>query len=229
MLRSIFSDLLVLLLLCLTSCSDSKANNTATIQATTYTVTSNISEETTTGETTQQTEEYTSSTFEKSSISEVVISFDYQRGTTIASNQVAVWIEDKEGKLVKTLYVCDFTAARRGFESRDMTLSEWVKAAVPSDMSDDEIDAVSSATLGTGTHSFSWDLTDENGKRVIDGVYTVKVEGTLYWESNILFSSQVDIGSPISGDYEVTAIRSEPDTQENMDMIDNVRIDMVSK
>ncbi|MBQ6660949.1 MAG: DUF2271 domain-containing protein [Lachnospiraceae bacterium] len=156
------------------------------------------------------------------------MSFDYQRGTTLASNQVAVWIENAEGELVKTLYVSDFTAARRGYESRDMALSKWVKTAVPSDMSDDEIDAVSSATLGTGSHSFPWDLTDENGDRVPDGVYTVKVEGTLYWESNILFSSQVDIGSPISGDLAVTEIRSEPDTQENADMIDNVHIYVVS-
>ncbi|MBQ7186198.1 MAG: DUF2271 domain-containing protein [Ruminococcus sp.] len=156
------------------------------------------------------------------------MSFDYQRGTTIASNQAAVWIENTEGELVKTLYVSDFTAARRGYENRDMALSEWVKTAVPSDMTDDEVDAVSSATLGTGSHSFSWDMTDENGERVPDGVYTVKVEGTLYWESNILFSSQVDIGSPISGELAVTENRSEPDTQENADMIDNVRIYVMS-
>lgn len=228
MLRNAFTDLLVLLLLCLTSCSDSAVNDSVTNQETTATVSTTLSEETTIGETTQQTEEQTSSTVEKQSISEVVISFDYQRGTTIASNQVAVWIENTEGELVKTLYVSDFTAARRGYESRDMTLSEWVKTAVPSDMSDDDIDAVSSATLGTGSHSFSWDLTDENGERVPDGVYTVKGEGTLYWESSILFSSQVDICSPISGDLTVTEIRSEPDTQENADMIDNVRIYVVS-
>ena len=228
MLKNAFTDLLVLPLLCLTSCSDSAVNNSVTNQETTATVSTTLSEETTIGETTQQTEEQTSSTFEKQSISEVVISFDYQRGTTLASNQVAVWIENAEGELVKTLYVSDFTAARRGYESRDMTLSEWVKTAVPSDMSDDDIDAVSSATLGTGSHSFAWDLTDENGERVPDGGYTVKVEGTLYWESSILFSSQVDIGSPIFGDLTVTEIRSEPDTQENAEMIDNVRIYVVS-
>lgn len=228
MLKNAFTDLLVLLLLCLTSCSDSTVSSPVTEQESTTAVTSTIAEETTTAETIPQTEEQTSSDVQNQSISEVIISFDYQRGTTIASNQAAVWIENTEGELVKTLYVSDFTAARRGYENRDMALSEWVKTAVPSDMTDDEIDAVSSATLGAGSHSFSWDMTDENGERVPDGVYTVKVEGTLYWESNILFSSQVDIGSPISGELAVTENRSEPDTQENADMIDNVRIYVMS-
>ena len=53
-------------------------------------------------------------------ISEIAITFDYTRGTTIASNQTAIWIEDANGTIVKMLYVSNFTATRRGYENRDI-------------------------------------------------------------------------------------------------------------
>lgn len=43
-------------------------------------------------------------------INKIEISFDYTRMSTHASNQIAVWVEDKSGQLIKTIYVSDFTA-----------------------------------------------------------------------------------------------------------------------
>ena len=51
-------------------------------------------------------------------ISGVDISFDYKRISGWASNQMALWVEDRSGNAVRTLYVSDFTGARRGSAPR---------------------------------------------------------------------------------------------------------------
>ncbi len=55
-------------------------------------------------------------------IDSIEISFVFNRMPTIASNQFAVWIENSNGEMIQTLYVTDFTAKRRGYEKRDMSL-----------------------------------------------------------------------------------------------------------
>lgn len=157
------------------------------------------------------------------------ITFDYTSGTTHASNQTAIWIEDSEGNIVKNLYVSNFTASRRGYRQRENALSHWGSVADPEAMTDEEIDAVSSATFRTGAQSVTWDFTDDNGHIVADGIYTIKVEGTLYWSSNILYSAEIDLSDLTESELEVAAIRSEPETAENADMIENVRISIIPK
>ena len=99
-----------------------------------------------------------------------------------------------------------------------------VKSAEPDKMSDSEIDAISGATPNSGRLEYQWDLTDNTGKRIEIGVYTVKLEATLYWSSNVLYSAQIDLSQPISGELETTKNRSEPDNTENQDMITNVKM-----
>jgi len=158
----------------------------------------------------------------------VEISFDFERMSTLASNQVAVWVEDANRELVRTILVTNFTAARRGYRNRNMSLSHWVSAAEPEKMSDDQIDILSSATPGTGHLVCSWDLTDQNGSRVPDGVYTVYVEGTLFWESNVLFSASFDTRSTEPKELTVEMMRSDPDSSENETMLGNVRISVLA-
>ena len=159
----------------------------------------------------------------------VQISFDYHRMSTIASNQFAIWVEDDAGNLVKTLYVTDFAGARRGYEKRDMSLSRWVKAADPARMTDDELDAVSGATPQQGTLTYTWDLTDDSSNPVTDGVYHIFVEGSLYWESSILFSAEIDLNHPESGALSVTEERNQPEQAENADMISNMEVIMMAQ
>ena len=154
----------------------------------------------------------------------ITVSFDYKRMNTMASNQFAIWVEDSDGKVVKTITVTDFTAARGGYLDRSDTLSSWVKSAEPDKMSDSEIDAVSGATPNSGRLEYQWDLTDNTGKRIESGVYTVKLEATLYWSSNVLYSAQIDLSQPISGELVTTEKRSKPDNMENQDMITNVKM-----
>ncbi|MQM73311.1 MAG: DUF2271 domain-containing protein [Eubacteriaceae bacterium] len=91
-------------------------------------------------------------------------------------------------------------------------------------MSDDALDAVSSATLQDGHHSFVWDLTDSKGKALPQGQYTVKVEGTLYWGSNVVYSGTVDTGKAQNGAITVQKKRSEPNNTRNADMIQHVKM-----
>ena len=156
----------------------------------------------------------------------IEISFTYQRGTTIASNQLAVWVEDAESAVVKTLLVTDFTAGRRGYRNRTMSLPVWVAAADPESMTDAEIDTVSGATPGQGELVYVWDFTNQSGERVPDGIYTVHVEGTFYWESDVLYTSVIDttnLGNEIPVEIERTA----PDTHENENMISDVTIKVI--
>ena len=158
-----------------------------------------------------------------SDVSRVNIAFDYAHMPTIASNQIAIWAEDSNGRIVKTLLVTDFTAKRRGYRNREMTLSGWVSAAEPDEMSDAQIDAISSATPGSGHLEYTWDLTDEDGDRVPDGIYTLNLEGTLFWESDVQFKTVINTGRSQSGELQTEIIRNEPENHENEDMITDVR------
>ena len=157
-------------------------------------------------------------------INKVEVSFDYTRMSTHASNQIAVWVEDESGQIIKTVYVSDFTAARRGYENRENALNHWVMAADPAAMSDDEIDAMSSATPQTGNIRFEWNLTDEAGNRVPDGRYFIKAEGALYWSSNVLYMGEIVLPGTVPGELDIQIKRSEPENTENENMIQNVRM-----
>lgn len=159
----------------------------------------------------------------KDTVDSVTVSFDYSRAPTHASNQIAIWVEDENGSLVKTVFVTDFTAARRGYLNRKDALSHWVGIANPDNMSDSELDAVSSATPAEGELSYIWDMTNDNSERVQDGRYTICLEITLFWTSNMLYTAEINTTDPISGDLEFTETRSEPDNTQNADMIQNVK------
>ena len=156
----------------------------------------------------------------------IEISFAYQRGTTIASNQLAVWAEDADGTVVKTLLVTDFTAGRRGYRNRTMSLPVWVAAADPESMTDEEIDMVSGATPGQGELVYVWDFTNQSGERVPDGIYMVHVEGTFYWESDVLYTAVIGITNP-GNEIPVEMERTAPDIHENENMITEVYVKVI--
>ena len=156
----------------------------------------------------------------------IEICFIYQRGTTIASNQLAVWVEDADGAVVKTLMVTDFTAGRRGYRDRTMSLPAWVAAADPESMTDEEIDTVSGATPGQGELVYVWDFTNQSGGRVPEGIYTVHVEGTFYWESDVLYTAVINTTNP-GNEVPVEMKRTAPDDHQNEDMITEVQIRVI--
>lgn len=123
----------------------------------------------------------------------VTVSYDLHRMPTIASNQMAVWIEDGDGKFVKTLYVTWFTG-KGGYERRPDCLPLWRKSAGVDGPPTAEVDAVTRATQHPGRHSLVWDCTDDAGRPVAPGKYIYKVEGTLFWTKEILWTGEIAVG-----------------------------------
>lgn len=156
----------------------------------------------------------------------LTVELDFQRSSTSASNQYAVWIENDTGELVKTLYVSRFTA-NGGYAQREDSIPTWVAKAAPGQMEDTEIDAITSATPQSGVQSYQWDGTDETGAAVPDDDYHVYVEGTLYWTSRALFSGIVHWGGE-SQSIEMTASYTEPENGQNREMLTDVSAAYVS-
>jgi len=88
--------------------------------------------------------------------------------------QTAVWIEDKDGNFVKTIYVSGFSGHAK---EREVRLPKWANSSKFVD-----VDAVTGASINLGHHIYVWDLKDSLGRRVKAGKYVVKVEGA-YWPS----------------------------------------------
>ena len=117
------------------------------------------------------------------------VSFNYQKQAGPGSNQYAVWIENEKGEVVKTLFVTSFTTKgrvrgneqpMRGYVKRPNCVPTWVKTVKAESLSDQQLDAVTGATpQANGKQTFTWDFTDQQGKKVKDGNYCVKVEATL--------------------------------------------------
>ena len=124
---------------------------------------------------------------------EVVISFEYTRQSGPASNQHAVWIEDMEGNLIKSLFASRWTA-NGGFRTRPDSIALWTEIADPANMETADIDAIAGVTPRAGLQSYTWDLTDLNGETVLKGDYRFFVEGTLRWKNFVLISGVIRIG-----------------------------------
>lgn len=158
----------------------------------------------------------------------VSITFDTTHMNTPASNQYAVWVEDSDGNLIRTIYVSDFTGNRRGYERRKDALKNWVAKADPQNISDAEMNAISGSTPEDGSHTFAWDLKDNDGNMVPAGIYQIRVEGTLYWSGNVVYTGFFDTEHP-EKKISVSEERSEPDNHTNETMITNVEMKGIGK
>lgn len=151
----------------------------------------------------------------------VDVSLNFKRMVGFASNQFAVWIEDSNGKYLKTVYATRWTADG-GWEPRPLSLAMWVESSNLPDMDLDKVDAFSSATPSPGEQTYTWDCTDDNGKVVSNGVYFVKVEGTLRNENVSIFTAKVTVGGPDSEAQIETEFLG--DETKDRDMLTDVRV-----
>ena len=127
-----------------------------------------------------------------------------------------------DGNVVKTLFVTNFTS-NGGYAVRGDSIPTWVAHAKPSDMDKTRIDAITGATPSTGTHSYIWDGTNDDGNIVADGTYMFYVEGTLYWSSIVRYEGTVSMGDTESSTLDVKAVYTE-DTEQNRNMLSNSEI-----
>jgi len=124
----------------------------------------------------------------------VTISYTLFHPHWIASNQLAVWIEDSHGAFVRTVFATDFMARRKGYIRRPQSCPEWVKASGLANLPDAAIDAVSGPTQKPGHVEVSWNCTDMNGKAVPQGVYTYKIEGNISWDKRVIWEGKIQVG-----------------------------------
>jgi tetratricopeptide (TPR) repeat protein len=82
--------------------------------------------------------------------------------------QTAVWVEDKSGKFIKTLYVSGFSG---NVKEKQVWLKEWAANSKFVDA-----DAVTSASIDVGHHIYLWNLKDYSDRSVKSGEYVIKVE-----------------------------------------------------
>ena len=159
------------------------------------------------------------------------VSFNYQRQNGPGSNQYAVWIENDKGDVVKTLFVTSFTTKgrtrgneqpMRGYVKRPACVPTWVKASMADALSDEQLDAFTGATpQASGTQTFTWDFTGQDGKAVKKGTYKVFVEATLFNASTITYSGTFSTKDK-AGIVTLTSQLTEPD-ENHKDMVTDVK------
>jgi hypothetical protein len=150
----------------------------------------------------------------------VTVSYNLHRLPTIASNQLAVWIEDNGGKLVKTLFVTWFTG-KGGYERRPDCLPLWRKAAGLDGPPTDAVDAVTRATQRPGRQALVWDCTDSAGNPVPPGTYIYKIEGNIFWAKGVLWQGEITVGDRPASSRAV-AVYLPSDVRGGDPMLDNV-------
>ena len=150
------------------------------------------------------------------------IHVDYEKQPGPGSNQWAVWIEDNEGNIVKTLFVTRFTADG-GYIPRPSCTPLWVSKAQPDSLQQEAIDAFSGATPSSGIQTYSWDLTGGDGNTVAPGIYVVMIEATLYGTSEVIYKTPVSIA------FKEWKLLPEPfytsDDETNKNMIRSVEVE----
>ncbi|MDR3171427.1 MAG: DUF2271 domain-containing protein [Treponema sp.] len=123
----------------------------------------------------------------------VEVSFAYTRQPGSGSNQFALWIEDAQGRYIKTLYATRFTA-QGGLERRPQSIPQWVKQSGLKGMSRSQIDSFTGATPQAGSLSYRWDGTDQGGAAVPSGEYHLYVEATFRNENRVVYQAVVQLG-----------------------------------
>ena len=149
------------------------------------------------------------------------ITFTFTRQSGSASNQYAVWIENAQGQLIKTLYTTRWTA-NGGYRSRPSSIPVWVRQSGLSNLTRNQVDAVSSATPRTGNVSYTWDGTNNQGAAVPAGDYTLILEGTLRWENQVLYRAPFRLGQGAASPQ--VSVTYTGDSAAERGMIANVRV-----
>jgi hypothetical protein len=158
---------------------------------------------------------------EKTTKAVAELSFTYTRLSGMASNQFAVWVEDEQGKFVKTLYATKFTA-KGGWKRRETSIPVWVKKSGLANLTGAQVDAITGATPKKGTLVYTWDGADSNGKAVSAGNYILFLEGTLRRENQVLYRAPISLGK-VSAAAEVSP-EYKGDATADRGMISDVKV-----
>jgi hypothetical protein len=143
------------------------------------------------------------------------LSFSYTRLSGSASNQFAVWVEDSQGRYIKTLYATRYTATG-GWKRRETSIPVWVKKSGLSNLTNAQIDAITGATPRTGALTYTWDGTDSSGAVVSPGNYILFLEGTFRWDNQVLYRAPIRPGQGASASEVTVEYKGDADVDRNM-------------
>lgn len=120
----------------------------------------------------------------------IQVTFLFMPPTTIdPTYHTAMWLEDADGKLVKTLYVSQELSSVE--YKMGNVCPDWVKLAKWDERPTAEIDAVTAPTPNVGSEARTFDLAEYG---VPPGVYTFKFQMHVLEEHNVLFRGTVTVG-----------------------------------
>jgi len=123
----------------------------------------------------------------------LTITYKLYKIPKIASNQLAVWIEDSNGNFINTIFVTKFTG-QGGYSQRKESIPHWVVKSKWKNADKKTVDAVSKATQKPGINSIVWDCLDSKGKPVTSGEYYYFIEGNIYWINRVIAKGKIVIG-----------------------------------
>lgn len=159
------------------------------------------------------------------------LTFQFNRQPGGGSNQYAVWIENDQEQVVKTLFVTEFTAKgrsrddskpARGYTFRTSCVPTWVQHVNAGALTDEQMDAFTGATPAeSGVQTFTWDFTDQAGQPVAEGTYHFFLEATYNGASVVTYTGTVTYGAP-AADLPVETSYIEK-SDERIDMITDVK------
>ena len=121
------------------------------------------------------------------------LSFSFTRQKGMSSNQFAVWVENSQGNLVKTLYATRYTA-NGGWKKRENSIPLWVKQSGLAGMTKTQIDSITGATPKTGTLVYRWDGTDSKNAALPSGDYVICLEATLRGDNQVRYRAPIRLG-----------------------------------
>jgi len=120
------------------------------------------------------------------------VSFLYMPPTSIdPTYHTAMWLEDADGKLVKTLYVSQELSAAE--YKMGNVCPDWVKKAHWDTAPKSEVDAVTAPTPNVGSEAKAFDLAQLG---VAPGVYQFMFQMHVLEDHNVLFRATVTVGGP---------------------------------
>ena len=152
----------------------------------------------------------------------LTLEYTYNRKDGKAANQMAAWIEDKDGKVIRTLFATRFVA-KGGYKKRDQALPVWVKKSGLAQLDEKKVDALTLATPQSGQVKMAWDGKDDSGKDAPDGTYKLVLEATLFQDSDVVYTGTFQKGGK-EQNLEMKEKRTkEPDQAANKDMVTNVK------
>ena len=141
----------------------------------------------------------------------LTLEYTFNKKEGKGTSQMAAWIEDKDGKLVRTLFATRYTT-QKGYKKQ--ALPQWVKKSGLAQLDKAKVDAFTKATPQSGKVTAGWD-----GK----GTYKLVVEATLYQDSDALWTGTFQKGGKEQTLDMKESLTKEPEKKENKDMITGVK------